>query len=81
MGSGKRRPDHRVNLVSAPRTLISGVALNQVELPMLAAFGAVKRFAVTKVHQIFKARIVIGELVEKVLNSRGFGHARNLLCP
>ena len=64
MGTGKDCADHRVNLITAPCALISRVAFNAMELPVLMALRAIKGFAVVLAHQEVKARIVIGELLE-----------------
>ena len=77
-GPLKRRSDHRVNMMAARRAGIGGKLLEFGELALGSALRAVHRIAETKHHQVLKTRFVGRELVEKLLDSRGFSHLRNL---
>lgn len=78
MRLGERRADHRINLVAAPRALVSRMALDAVKLPVLAALRAIKRLAEAGAEQVFQARIVVRETLEKVLHIHGLSHGRIL---
>lgn len=67
-------PDHRENLEPAPRALIGRMPADAVKLPVLAALGTVQLFAVTKLHEVVQASVVVWELLHKLLNGRGFCH-------
>ena len=68
MGLMKRRSDHRVDVVTAPGAGISLLLPDPSEFSMLAALRAINRFAVAKLHKVVRASVVIGELLEKLLN-------------
>jgi len=70
----KGRTDHRMNVMTAPRTRIGLFLLDPGKLPMLAALRAINGFTVTKLYKIIQARIISGELLEKVLNGRAAEH-------
>jgi len=63
------RPDHRVNVMTTPRTGIGWHFPDAGEAPFLATLRALKGFAVAKFHQIVKAAIVIRKPPEEILNA------------
>jgi len=68
------RPDHRVNVVAACWASIRWHLPEFCETPMLAAFQALNLFAVAHFHKVIQARIIVGELLEKLLDSRLLAH-------
>lgn len=66
--------DHGVNVMTAPRAGICGHLANAGEPPALAALRTVQAFAVTKLHQVVEAGVVIRELLHKVYDGQMCGH-------
>ena len=78
MRAVKGRADHGVNLMAAPCALVGWMTARPVKLTVLAAARAIQRFAAVKLHQIVKARIIVGKLLKKLLNVRAVLHRRIL---
>lgn len=74
MGTVKRRPDHRVNVMAAPLALISWLLTDTRKLALLPALRAIHRVAVAQFKQVVQTGIVVGKLLHKVDNGRVFGH-------
>jgi len=74
MGVLKRGSRHWVNMMPAPLTHINGLFFELVEFSVPFALRAIQFFAKTGFHQVREARIIIRELLEKLLNYKGFFH-------
>ena len=79
MGLVKRRSNHRVNVMAAPRAGISLLLPDPGKFAVLGTLRAINGFAVAKLHQVIKAGVVIGELLEKILNGWAGEHCYLLL--
>lgn len=73
-GALERGACHRVNVVSAPRTLEGRHLADLAELTVLPTFRAVYNFAVTQLHQVIQAGVIIRKTLEKILNGEVLGH-------
>ena len=74
MGTVEGRPDHRVNVMAAPRAGISGLFLDANKPAFLVALGAIKNFAVAQFHKVIQTGVVVGKLLHKVHYGRVLGH-------
>ena len=78
MGAMEGRAYHWIDFMTAPRAFVSRVAADAMKLSALAAFGAIKRVAMMKTHQVFQTRVIVGKLLEKFLNVWASLHRRIL---
>ena len=67
----KRRSSHRMNVMTAPRTLIGWYLLHPAELPMLAALQTIQRFAVANLHQVVQTARIVWKLLKEVIDRKG----------
>lgn len=70
----ERRSCHRMDVMPAPLTGISGQFREARKAALPAAFGALKRLAVSDFHKVVQANIIIRETLEKVLNCERLSH-------
>jgi len=74
-GPLEHRSDHRMNVVAAPLAGIGRHLLKAGPAAFLAALLALKRFAVTQLHKVVKASVVVRELLKEIGDGRGVCHS------
>lgn len=63
-----------MNMMTAPRTLISGLLGYLRELAMVRTLRAIKLKAEADAHKVIQTRIIIGETLEEICNRKLLSH-------
>jgi hypothetical protein len=74
MGVFKGGINHGVNMIATPRAFVSKMFLDPVKSGVLFASRTVKLLAKTGFHKVIQAGVVVGELLEKLLNFNDVFH-------
>lgn len=70
MGGLKRGARHGVDMVPTPSALIGRNLLYTAELAVLAAFGAIQRFAVSHRHKVVQTARIVWKLFKEVIDRK-----------